>query len=138
LEQKIEDKSHPVWRIEEYTRIFLIKIWLIAPKAPTKHLVIIINLIKLFLIYRIKIIGAIFCQVKISKIWIHLAVWITWGSQKWKGAAPIFRERTKRIIILIIKIEFVELKLNIRIEEKISSIEARAWAIKYLIEVSEE
>lgn len=109
-----------------------------APIAPTKHLKKITNLIKLFLVKSIRIIGAIFCQVKIIKTWTHLAVLITWGSQKWNGAAPILIERARIIIELVIKIELVELMLKIKIDEKIINIEARAWAIKYLMAVSEE
>jgi len=109
-----------------------------APAAPTKHLNRIIILIKLFLIKVIRIIGAILCQVRIIRAWNHLDDWITWGNQKWKGAAPILIERAKRIMELIINKEFEELRLKMSTEEKIIIKEAKAWAIKYLIAVSEE
>jgi hypothetical protein len=96
------------------------------------------NLIKLFLTKIISSIGAIFCHVRIIRVWIHLDVWITWGSQKWSGAAPILIAKAIRISGLIKEIELAELKENIEIDIKIIKIEARAWAMKYLIEVSDE
>jgi len=95
-------------------------------------------LIKLVLTKIIRSIGAIFCHVRITKVWIHLEVWITWGSQKWKGAAPILIAKAIKIIGLIREEESIELKKNIVIDIKIIIIEAKAWAIKYLIEVSVE
>jgi len=109
-----------------------------APIAPIIQEKIIINLIKLFLTKIIKSIGAIFCQVRMKRVWIHLDVWITWGSQKWRGAAPILIERANKIRGLIKEIELEEFKENIKIDIKIIKIDAKAWAIKYLIEVSVE
>lgn len=109
-----------------------------APIAPIRQEKIIINFIRLFFTKIIRSIGAIFCQVRIIRVWIHLAVWITCGSQKWRGAAPILIASARRINGLIKEIELVELTENIIIDIKIIKIEAKAWAIKYLIEVSVE
>jgi len=111
----------------------LIIIWLIAPSIPTKQDAIIIIFIKLFLVNIIRIIGAIFCHVRIRKICIHCEVWITWGSQKWKGAAPILMERDSKIIQLIAEKVIRGLFKVTIIEAKIIKREAIAWAIKYLI-----
>lgn len=34
--------------------------------------------------------GAIFCQVKISRAWVQSAYAMIWGNQKWSGATPAF------------------------------------------------
>ncbi len=137
-EHMSEDNSHPVWRIEEYTRIFFTIIWLIAPIAPMRQEKITIILTKLFLTKIIRSIGAIFCHVRTIRVCIHLEVWITCGSQKWKGAAPILIAKAIIIIGFINEIELEELLENKIIEIKIIKIEAKAWAIKYLMEVSVE
>jgi len=80
--------------------------------------------------------GAIFCHVRIIKVCIHSDVWITWGSQKWKGAAPILIARAMEMVVLIIEIELDELFEKISIEEKIKRMDAMAWAMKYLMAVS--
>jgi len=61
---------------------------------------------------------------------------ITWGSQKWNGAAPIFKDRGRIIIELIKLIELDESLKNKIIAENIRITEAIAWVIKYLIAVS--
>lgn len=109
-----------------------------APKAPTTQLIKRIILIKLFLVIIIRVMGATFCQVRIIIICIHLVVWITWGNQKWKGAAPILIDRAKVVNKLGKNIEFSEFKEKNIAEEKIIKTDAIAWAIKYLIAVSEE
>jgi hypothetical protein len=43
-----------------------------------------------FMLYISRIIGAIFCQVRISKQFIQSIPSITSGNQKWNGAIPIF------------------------------------------------
>lgn len=106
--------------------------------APIRQEEIIIILIKLFLRKIIKSIGAIFCHVRIIRVWIHLEVWITWGSQKWKGAAPILIAKARIINELVKDTELIEFAENMEIDIKIIKIEAKAWAIKYLIEVSVE
>lgn len=83
-------------------------------------------------------IGAIFCQVRIIRVWAHSEVWITWGSQKCIGAAPILIAKDIKIIGLTKEIESKEFLENMTIDEKIIKIEAKDWTIKYLIEVSVE
>lgn len=43
-----------------------------------------------FMLYINRIIGAIFCHVKINKQFSQFKPSITSGNQKWKGAIPIF------------------------------------------------
>jgi len=77
------------WAIEEYVKIFLIKIWLNPPTAPTTldaNIVNIKNSLNLKCESRTK--GATFCHTKIKKAWNHSVVKITWGNQKWNGAMP--------------------------------------------------
>jgi len=95
-------------------------------------------LLKLFLTEIIRIIGAIFCQVTISKVCNHLEVWTTWGNQKWNGAAAILI--AKAIIRDRLTNEMIETEDfgNIAIAIIISMDEDKAWAIKYLIAVSVE
>jgi hypothetical protein len=61
---------------------------------------------------------------------------MTWGSQKCKGEAPIFKARDEIRITITKFMEFKEWLKNITKEAKISIIEARAWVIKYLMEAS--
>jgi len=46
----------------------------------------------------IKIIGAIFCQVRRIQAWVHSIKSITWGNQKWVGAIPAFVANEIKII----------------------------------------
>ena len=48
----------------------------------------------------IRIKGAIFCQVKIIIHWNQFKNILTWGNQKWKGAAPIFVNKAEFITII--------------------------------------
>lgn len=85
--------------------------------------------------------GVIFCHVSKIKQLIQVKFFITSGNQKWKGAAPSFINKAESMII--IKNELIwglknSLNINIKITENNKIIEAIAWAIKYLIEDSEE
>lgn len=76
--------------------------------------------------------GATFCQVKIIKRFLQESPSITWGSQKWKGAAAIFikslkkikKERMERLVNLCWSVAAKRAEVN-RIEE------AKAWIKKY-------
>lgn len=84
------------------------------------------------------IIGAIFCQVKRINLLFQFNPSITWGNQKWKGAAPIFIKRDELINIKFTISELViNLKLFIKVIENKRIIEAIACEIKYLIDVSD-
>lgn len=66
-------------------------------------------------------------------VWSHDKPSITWGNQKWKGAAPNLSKRAIRIII--------EVKVDICIIkhlERIIRVDARAWIKKYFRAASEE
>jgi len=78
--------------IDEKAIIFFKLVWLNPPMAPIKDDITINIRIKIlnFEINDSRIIGVIFCHVIII---IHLGQVrpsITLGSQKWRGAAPIF------------------------------------------------
>ena len=58
---------------------------------------------------------------------------MTCGSQKWRGAAPIFKASAKRINGLELSKKFNGFKKNGVMEAKINVTEAIAWLRKYLI-----
>lgn len=94
------DNIHPRWLIEEYARIFRRLVWLIPinPPITIEHRTVAwIKEIDLGTL-NIADIGAIFCQVIMIKVFIHLKPSITSGNQKWSGAAPIFIIRGMLII----------------------------------------
>lgn len=98
---------HPKWPIEEYARRARRCVWFRPPRPPIKVLMMAIVIIILFdkgeVIEIIINSGAIFCHVARIAQLIHLILDIIWGSQKWKGAAPIFTISAK-INIYIIKL----------------------------------
>ena len=63
---------------------------------------------------------------------------MTWGSQKWRGAAPIFIPIPTIKKVCLISIKLLELLKKIKDADIIIIIDARAWVIKYLILASEE
>lgn len=100
-----------------------------------------VNIIIEFKLYINKIIGAIFCQVNMIRQFIQFKPSIISGNQKWKGAAPIFRNKAEFIKIIRYLLKFWgknSKKDNITIIENSKKIEANAWVIKYLRVVSEE
>src|SRR5271156_2941770 len=80
--------------------------------------------------------GASFCHVNMSSALSHSILEITWGNQKWKGAAPIFREIAAMTSKLKWRVWDWGWKEEVQMAEKISATEARAWGKKYLIEAS--
>lgn len=93
-----------------------------------------------FILYINRIIGAIFCHVRINKQFNQSKPSITSGNQKWNGAIPIFVRREEFIVNKNIdwKFRFVKKFLFIIIEMIDSRIivEAIDCTIKYLIEDS--
>lgn len=120
--------------IEEYAIIFCKDVWF----SPLIDLIIIDSIIieikKLLLNLYDKIkIGVIFCQVIKIKLLIQDNPDITKGSQKWKGAAPIFIKREviiNKLIIVKFKNSFFKNK-NIIIIDNNKIEEAIAWTKKY-------
>jgi len=125
--------------MEEYVIIVLNIIWFNPPSPPVRADRVIISIINWGLFKEVtKINGAIFCQVKIMVHWTQVAIFITWGNQKWNGAIPIFTQRAIKIIsfwMLIILVSVLALVISL---VKIIIKEAIAWAKKYLIAVSVE
>lgn len=99
-DKKIAGSIHPIWLIDEKVKILRKEIWFNPITPLTSILMITIVIIKLFKekLYINKIIGAIFCQVNMSKLFVHLSPSITSGNQKWNGAAPIFVKSAEFII----------------------------------------
>lgn len=99
------------------------------------------NIIK-FMLYINRIIGAIFCHVKISKQFNQSKPSITSGNQKWNGAIPIFVSNEE--FILNKNIDWYLMFLNkflfiiIEMIERRITVEAIDWTIKYLIDDSVE
>lgn len=98
--------------------------------------IITINIMVIGLIEFIKIvIGAIFCQVNIINEFIQDRPWITSGSQKWKGAAPIFikiAEFRIRGLIFSITSDWIIFKFDRVIKiENIKMVDAKACVMKY-------
>lgn len=82
------------------------------------------------------IIGAIFCQVNITKEFIQDRPSITSGNQKWNGAAPILVNIAESIISdkpILISV-FLVIIIMIPI---MNAVEARAWVMKYFIAASD-
>ena len=77
------------------------------------------------MVYDNKYKGAIFCKVINITHWIHLKPFITWGNQKWKGAAPNLISKAVDIKIK----DFVD-SVNI-MAPKIMKAEPMAWTKKY-------
>jgi hypothetical protein len=80
--------------------------------------------------------GAIFCQVIKIKIIFHFIFFTTWGNQKWRGAAPIFRASAVKIRTggkVRPKKEEIWISL---VEKTIIMREAKACTVKYLIAIS--
>lgn len=90
--------------------------------------------IVMFMLYMIIIIGAIFCQVNKIRQLVQSSPSITSGNQEWKGAAPSLVKRAEFRIIII---KFLEswgadsLKFKNIIIANNTTLEARAWVIKY-------
>lgn len=60
-------------------------------------IIIVMNVVN-FILYINRTIGAIFCQVKISRQFIQSKPSITSGNQKWNGAIPILVSSLEFII----------------------------------------
>lgn len=84
--------------------------------------------------------GAIFCHVKIMILICHINPSITLGSQKWKGAAPIFSSKLDEInkVNLPVKSVFAFKNILKTIKENNNVLDAKAWIKKYFKEDSEE
>lgn len=134
----IEASSQPMWLIEEKARIFRNEVWLIPPKAPNtadKIILLYSNNSKEAELNRHtnKKRGAIFWIVIIIEICGHIKPFITWGNQKWKGAAPNFNKSAEH------SIEYAKFQLfNLNNTEKIIIDDPRAWIKKYFKAASEE
>jgi hypothetical protein len=107
----------------------------VAPKAQDE----IIRIIKIkdSLEEKIRVRGAIFCQVNKIAPWVQLISSITWGNQKWVGAIPALIPSEIEIKLLWGETRFVEENLARVRPEKMITTEARAWVIKYLIAASD-
>lgn len=64
--------------------------------------------------------------------WVQLRPSMTWGNQKWKGAAPSLRRRAKEIN----ESETIGIK-NVKVEDKMMMADPRAWIKKYFREASD-
>lgn len=117
-------------------------VWFSPMILPIEIDIIIIVIIKYveLLVYIIKIMGAIFWVVNKIMFCCQFNLIITWGTQKWRGAAPIFINNDEFIIVKIDKfISLVKLFIVIKIiTENNRAEEAKAWTRKYFIEDSEE
>lgn len=81
--------------------------------------------------------GAIFCHVVNTIQLVHLMPFITCGSQKWKGAAPIFTIMAKISVGRIMLEERIENGWNIiENEERRINEDPKAWVRKYLMAAS--
>lgn len=123
-----------MWLIDENAIIFRILVWLI----PIIPLIIILAAITISVNLGISgryikiTIGASFCQVIRIKLVFQFNPSITSGNQKWNGAAPIFVNRTDSIKIVLVHSPTISIvKMEI-----ISTVEAKACVIKYLIDDS--
>lgn len=103
-------RIQPVWAIDEKAISFRIWVWLSPPSPPIRMDRIadefrIIRLVLLWFITRM-VRGAIFCQVRITRVVSVVAPCATSGSQKWNGAAAIFIIRA-RVIIFMVEVSVV-------------------------------
>lgn len=89
-------------------------------------------------LYEIKVIGASFCQVIKINLFIHVIPSITFGNQKWKGAAPLFMSKDEITIHKENWLDMVPWELNNRIVENSKIDDAIAWVKKYFNEASVE
>lgn len=130
----IDEKARILRNLVWFILIILLKIREIITKEIIKLLVIMLNINK--------VIGIIFCHVRINKAFNHDNPSIISGNQKWKGAIPILVNRAEFIAImnldggtrlLIINDSFSIMMTAIKITE-----EAIACVIKYLIDASED
>lgn len=128
--------------MEEYAKNFRKLVWLKFWVPPIIEEIRIIKEKnnKLFKLYIIKIIGAIFCQVKRMRELFQFNPEITSGNQKWNGAIPnlIKSEEFNNINILILNSWLIWVKncIKIIIENK-KILEAKVWVIKYFSAASE-
>jgi hypothetical protein len=89
--------------MEEKDKIFRTEVWAnppIAPKIDENAAAQSKEFIKFSLIskqFNRRAEGPTFCQAKIIKEFLQESPSITWGSHKWKGAAPIFISSLKKI-----------------------------------------
>lgn len=102
--KKIPANSHPIWLIEEKTKIFRREVWFNPPILPINEVIKINPIIKLGVIEcEITINGANFCQVNRVKVFIQFNPSIKFGSQKCKGAAPNFKHMAVLITVISFK-----------------------------------
>lgn len=80
--------------------------------------------------------GAIFCHVDKIKQFIQFNPFIILGNQKWNGAAPIFINKVKFIIIDINIFKLELLFIINKIKKNIKLIELKDWTKKYFKEAS--
>ena len=112
------------------------KFWFRPPIAPVIADKILIKKIDLIFKEIINNKGAIFCQVKITKHWVQFKKFEIWGNQKWKGAKPPLRLKAETIKISVTSKIRISVKKKLTVKAKIKTMEAKAWAKKYLIEAS--
>lgn len=132
------DNNQPIWLIEENARIFRKEEYArprILPKIKDR---IKENFINSF----VKLVckqdsskrnGANFCQVKTIKIYFQDNPSNTWGTHKWKGAAPslISKEILKIRLIWEEINENLESAIIAKIADLTKTAEARVWIKKY-------
>jgi len=111
----IVDSIQPRWDIDEYVMINWMLVWFKAMRLPMIVDDIEINMIvnkpelsKLSIRS-----GASFCHVSIINNVVQAIFLVTLGSQKCKGAPPIFK--TKDIIIIILRGLFVNIEYHDRV-----------------------
>lgn len=127
---------HDMWLIEEKAIILRSLRRFRPPIAPTTEDKIAVNVIRYNMLgkkvrYEIKNIGASFWIVRRINAWGQNKPSITWGNQKWRGAAPNFINKDKAIKVYEILTVYIYKDLDI-----IKIVEARAWTRKYLIAAS--
>lgn len=141
-ETTLQAKIHPVWLIDEYARSGRNCVWLIPPIPPTIAPIVPTSIkTNVFggkgMWIRSQI-GIIFCQVVKRRHNIHLRLDITFGSQKWQGAAPALvkslnKKSIKGVSGGINRSSFVE---NVKIIPARKVADPIAWAKKYFIAAS--
>jgi len=80
--------------------------------------------------------GAIFCQVNTRIHWGHAEQAITWGNQKWRGAAPAFSSSIKEKTNSVTGERLNGWVEALRVTNRIRIVEAMACTMKYLIDAS--
>lgn len=126
-----------IWLIEEYAKILRKRVWFNPPIPPKTADMIDDSMIAVEIfedkIYEMRAIGGIFCTVIKIMHCLQLSPCIIGGSQKCRGAAPIFNRSLKRINTT------GAVKCSIKSVTLVSKIiELKAWIKKYFSAASEE